>query len=439
MRRVLALLVFLAPLSARAAVFSPEPFELENGLQVVVIENHRAPIVTHMVWYKVGDADAPPNLSGMPHLLEHLMFRGTKAVGPGQFSKIVAKNGGRDNAFTGSDFTAYYQNVSSDRLELVMKMEADRMANLVLDPKEIEKERQVVLEERRTRTDNEPASRLREKMGPLQYAKHPYRNPVIGWEKDIKAIAPKDLRAFYQRWYAPNNAILIVAGDVTVQKVLSLAQTYYAPIPARPLQKRERAFEPALGSAQSVDLADPAVKQPMWMKEYRAPSRRLDPDHRSHALEVLETILGAGATSRFYESLVVKQKLAASAGVSYSPDRYDHAEFGFYASPNPGVSMKVLETAMEGEIARLLADGVTQSEVERAKTRLIDAAAYARDSLSGGAYALGQALGTGQSIDDVETWPEKIAAVTTEQVNAALKAVLRPEASVTGRLLGTGP
>jgi zinc protease len=429
-------LLLLAPLAARAAVFNPEPFELENGLQVIVIENHRAPIVTHMVWYKVGDADAPPGLSGMPHLLEHLMFRGTKSIGPGQFSKIVAKNGGRDNAFTGSDFTAYYQNVSSDRLELVMKMEADRMANLALDPKEIEKERQVVLEERRTRTDNEPAARLREKMGPLQYAKHPYRNPVIGWAGEIRAIKPQDLQAFYKRWYAPNNAILIVAGDVTPQKVLTLADTFYAPIKRRDIPKRERAQEPPPSGPKDVELKDASVKQPMWMKEYRAPSRRLDPEHRSHALEVLENILGGGATSRIYESLVVRQKLAASAGISYSPDRYDWAEFGFYATPNPGVSMKDLEAAMETEIAKLLQDGVTRDEVERAKARLVDTAVYARDSLSGGAYALGQALGTGQSIDDVEKWPERIGAVTTDQVNAALKGLLKPEAAVTGRLLG---
>ncbi|MDK9721581.1 MAG: insulinase family protein [Rhodospirillales bacterium] len=438
-RIILILLFFLIPLSGRAGVFNPEPFELDNGLQVVVIENHRAPIVTHMVWYKVGDADAPPGLSGLPHLLEHLMFKGTKKIGPGDFSKIVARNGGRDNAFTGSDFTAYHQNLAADRLELAMKMEADRMANLVLDPKLIETERQVVLEERRSRTDNEPASRLREKMGPEQYAVHPYRNPVIGWEGDIKAITPKDLRAFYQRWYVPNNAILIVAGDVTPQQVLTLADTYYASIPRRPLPGRERAKEPPPKGPKSVELKDKAVKQPLWMKEYLAPSRRLDPGRQSYALEVLETILSGGATSRLYESLVVRQKLAASAGASYSPDRYDLSEFGFYASPNPGVTMKTLEEAMEAEILKLLADGVTENEVERAKARLIDGAVYARDSLSGGAYALGRALGTGQTIDDVELWPERIGAVTREQVNAAIKSVLRPEAAVIGRLLGETP
>lgn len=438
MRHALAALLLLCPIAAKAGVFNPEPFELENGLQVVVIENHRAPIVTHMVWYKVGDADAPKGLSGMPHLLEHLMFKGTKSVGPGQFSKIVAKNGGQDNAFTGSDFTAYYQNVSSDRLELVMKMEADRMNGLVLDPKLIETERQVVLEERRSRTDNEPAARLREKMGPLQYSVHPYRNPVIGWENEIKAIKPQDLKAFYQRWYAPNNAILIVAGDVTPQKVLSLADTYYASIKARPLPKRERVAEPPPKEAKSVELRDKSVRQPLWNREYQAPSRRLDPNGHSHALEVLETVLSGGATSRIYESLVVRQKLAASAGASYSPDRYDLAEFGFYATPNPGVSMKALQEAMEAEIAKLLKDGVSREEVERAKARLIDGAVYARDTLSSGAYALGQALATGQKIEDVENWPEKIGAVTTAKVNEALRATIRPEASVTGLLLGEG-
>ncbi|TAN52986.1 MAG: insulinase family protein, partial [Rhodospirillales bacterium] len=232
-RLALFLILLLAPLSSRAGVFNPQSFMLANGLQVVVIENHRSPIVSHMVWYKVGDADAPQGLSGMPHLLEHLMFKGTPTVGPAQFSKIVARNGGRDNAFTGSDFTAYYQNIAADRLELVMKMEADRMANLILDPKLIDTERKVVLEERRSRTDNDPAARLREKMGALQYDRHPYRNPVIGWESDIRAIAPGDLGAFYRQWYAPNNAILIVAGDVTVDKVKRLAETYYGPLPPR--------------------------------------------------------------------------------------------------------------------------------------------------------------------------------------------------------------
>ncbi len=434
-RLFLILGLLLTPLVSHAAVFNPQSFTLANGLQVVVIENHRSPIVSHMVWYKVGDADAPSGLSGMPHLLEHLMFKGTKSVGPGLFSKIVARNGGRDNAFTGSDFTAYYQNIAANRLELVMKMEADRMANLVLDPKLIETERKVVLEERRSRTDNDPAARLREKMGAAQYERHPYRNPVIGWEADIRAIKPADLQAFYRTWYAPNNAILIVAGDVTLAEVRRLSETYYGPLPARDVQERKRPDEPPLKGPKRVELRDMAVRQPLFLKEYRAPSRRLDALKQSHALEVLEMILSGGATSRLYESLVVKSKLAASAGASYNAESFDWSEFGFYASPNPGVSMERLEAALEAEIARLLAEGVSEQEVARAKTRLIDGAVYARDSLSTGSYALGRALGTGQSIDDIESWPERIGAVTAAEVNAAIKSVLVEKSAVLGLLL----
>jgi len=435
-RLALALILLLAPLSSRAAVFNPHSFTLDNGLQVVVIENRRAPIVSHMVWYKVGDADAPQGLSGMPHLLEHLMFKGTPAVGPGLFSKIVARNGGRDNAFTGSDFTAYYQNIAADRLELVMKMEADRMANLVLDPKLIDTERKVVLEERRSRTDNDPAARLREKMGALQYDRHPYRNPVIGWESDIRAITPADLSTFYRQWYAPNNAILIVAGDVTAEKVKRLAETYYGVLPARPVSLRQRPSEPEASGPKRVELRDKSVRQPMWVRDYQAPSRRQDSLRDSHALEVLENILGGGATSRLYEALVVKAKLAAAAGVSYGTDRYDMSEFSFHATPNPGVAMPALEAAVEAEIAKLIEHGVTEQEVARAKTRLIDGAVYARDSLSSGSYALGRALGTGQSIDDIESWPERIERVTRDEVNAAIRAVLVDRNAVTGLLLG---
>lgn len=420
---------------AQARVFDPETFTLDNGLQVVVVTNRRAPIVTHMVWYKVGGADELPGESGNAHFLEHLMFKGTETLGPGEFSQIIAKNGGRENAFTGPDFTAYYQNVARDRLEIVMKYEADRMANLVLTDQVVLPERDVILEERRSRIDNNPGAKLNEMVMAALYLNHPYRIPLIGWEHEIRQLNTETALSFYKRWYAPNNAILIVAGDVTAAEVRALAEKYYGPVAAHPVPERKRVKEPPQTAARRVTLRSPQVRQPSLSITYLAPSYRRATGPEAYALQVLDEILGDGATSRLYRSLVVEQGLAASAGSGYSPTAYDTATFRLYVSPRPGIEIERVEAALRDELVRLLRDGVSEDEVAAAKRRLVAGAVYARDSLNTAPNVIGRGLATGQSVDDIESWPERIEAVTAEQVNAAAAAVLRDEQSVTGALL----
>ncbi len=434
--RAVAALAVLVPLSSRAAVFDPTTFTLPNGMQVVVVENHRVPIVSHMVWYRVGAADEPAGKSGIAHFLEHLMFKGTPDLAPGEFSKVIARNGGRDNAFTSSDYTAYFQNIAADRLELVMRMEADRMRNLILDDANVRAELKVVQEERRSRTDNSPSALLHERMEAALFLNHPYRRPIIGWPGEIAGLTREDALAFYGRWYAPNNAILVVAGDVKPAEVKALADKYYGPLKPEALAPRLRDEEPPQAGARRVELKDARVRQPSWSRQHVAPSYHGATDKAEpYALQVLAEILGGGATSRLYKSLVVEQGLAASASAWYEPEALDFATFGIGASPRPGIAMDKLEAAIVKEITRVAAEGVREEEVARAKQRLKANVTYARDSLHTAARALGEALTTGQTVADVEAWPERIAAITTAQVTAAATKVLNEQASVTGLLM----
>ena len=415
-----------------ARVFDPETFTLDNGLQVVVVTNRRAPIVTHMVWYKVGAADEAPGESGVAHFVEHLMFKGTETLGPGEFSEIIARNGGTENAFTSQDYTAYFQTVARDRLEIVMKYEADRMANLVLTDEVVLPERDVVLEERRSRVDNRPNAKMLEMMRATLYLNHPYGLPVIGWEHEIRDLDTETALAFYRRWYAPNNAVLIIAGDVTAADVRPLAEKYYGAIPARAVPERWRAEEPAHHAARRITLHSAQVRQPLLALAYLAPTQH---SGDAYALQVLDEILGGGTTSRLYRALVVDQSLASSAGTSYDSASIDWGKFHFYLSPRPGADMVQAEAALRSEIRRLLEEGVTDEEVAGAKRRLVAGAVYARDSLNTAPNAFGRALTTGSTVEDVEAWPDRIDAVTAADVTAAARAVLREERSVTAVLL----
>ncbi|MDG2204473.1 MAG: pitrilysin family protein [Alphaproteobacteria bacterium] len=431
-----AVLLLLSGLpEAWAEVFSPTTFTLKNGMQVVIVENHRVPVVSHMVWYRVGSADEGPGETGIAHFLEHLMFKGTKKRKPGEFSQIVARNGGQENAFTSTDYTAYFQTIAADRLEMVMEMEADRMTNLVITDKEVEPERLVVLEERRSRVDNNPGAILGEHINGALFLNHPYRNPVIGWEHDIKALDIKRILAFYKRWYAPNNAILVVAGAITAEQVRPLAKKYYGKIPAQPPVVRNRAKEPPQKAAREVVLRDKRVRQPSWRRSFLAPTLQWGDKTHVYPLEVLSNILGGGASSRLYRRLVVENKIAVSSGAYYSGDDRGPGRFVFYASPRGDVTMDALEMAVEAEITDIIKNGITADEVLRAKERMVAEAVYARDSLSGGARALGAALASGLSVDDVESWPDNIAAVTAKQINEAAKALFDNNRSVTGLLL----
>lgn len=423
----------MAPVSA--GVFNPKSFVLDNGLKVIVIENTRAPIVIQMVWYRVGSADEPHGKSGIAHFLEHLMFKGTPSIPAGEFSKIVARNGGQDNAFTSLDYTAYFQRVAKDKLELVMRMEADRMANLTLDEKDVAPEREVVLEERKSRTGNNPAAQLYEQTMAAKWLTHPYRKPVIGWQHEIEKLSRQDALDFYKVHYAPNNAALIVAGDVTVEQVRVLAERYYGPIPSKVVPERKREADPPALASRRVELKSPRVRQPDWYRSYRAPSYNVGAIEHAYALQVLSRILSDGTTGRFYRRLVVDQKIAVAAGAWYDADKVDLGSFGLSITPRAGIDISKAEAAMETEVARLLADGVSDEEVARAKKAMQAAAIYVRDGLRAGPNIFGRAFATGRSIEDVEQWPERISAVTREQVNAAIKAVFDGKTHITSVLL----
>ena len=432
---VVAILTVAAPAATAGGLFNPSTFTLDNGMQVVVVENRRAPVVAHWVWYKVGTADSPVGKSGLPHYLEHLMFKGTEKIPPGEFSKIVARLGGNDNAMTSYDFTAYFQMIARDRLETVMEMEADRMVNLRITEEDSVTERDVILEERRSRVDNEPASLLGERLAAVQYLNHPSGLPVIGWFHEIQSFTREDALAFYRTWYAPNNAILVVVGDITAEELKPLAERTYGRIPARPVPPRERLREPPQASERVVELRHERVRQPSVTISYLAPSYNTEGGERAYALEVLAELFGSGTTSRLYRALVVDRGLAAGAGAFYRGSSLDQTTFRIYATPRPGVTLEEVEAALDEEIAKLLAGQITEEEVARVKKRMLAEATYARDSLSGVARIFGVALTTGQTVEDVEAWPERIEAVTVEEVRAAAREVLKPERSVRGRLL----
>ena len=427
--------------TASATVFSPKTFTLDNGLQVVVIENHRAPIVMQMLWYRVGAADEEPGESGLAHFLEHLLFKGTKTVKPGEFSRTISRIGGRDNAFTSYDYTAYFQRVAAHELETIMRLEADRMQNVVLSDAVVLPERDVVLEERRSRTDNSPAAQLREQVRRALYLNHPYGRPVIGWMSEIKNLTTENALAFYRKHYAPNNAMLIIAGDVTVDQVRVLAQKYYGPIPKMAVPDRVRPKEPPHRAARHVVLKNRRVNLPSWSRTYLAPSyttgRKSGKSEKSVAypLEVLAQVLGGGSTSRLYRKLVVERGIASNAGAWYRGDGLDYGEFGLYASPKAGGDIEALEKAVLEELDAALKEGFKAADIDRAKRLISAQAIYARDGLRAGPNAIGQAFTQGQTIADVEEWPERISAVTAEQVMAAAKSTIKVESSVTSILL----
>lgn len=433
---ILAIIFLLGkPGASPGAVFSPETFTLGNGMQVVLIPNHRVPVITHMVWYKVGSADEDPGESGIAHFLEHLMFKGTALFPDGEFSRILARHGGQENAFTSYDYTGYYQTIASDRLAMVMEMEADRMTNLRLTDEDINTERLVVLEERRSRTDNNPAALLGEQINASLYLNHPYRRPVIGWEHEIRALNRDAIIRFYKRWYAPNNAILIVAGDITMSRLRPLAEKYYGVIPAADTPARARPVEPPHRAERTVTYFDERVRQPSWQRIYLAPSYAAGAKAHAYSLEVLADILGGGTTSRLYRSLVIEQRLAVSAGAYYDPGNLGPSKFGLYASPRPGTEFPAIEDAIAREIGTLLAQGITADELQRSVQSMEAAAIYARDDLSTGARVLGAALTSGQTVEDVEAWPDRIAQVTQKSVLDAAAHVLRISNSVSARLL----
>lgn len=410
--------------------------KLENGLEIVVIPDRRAPVVTHMVWYRVGAADEPPGKSGIAHFLEHLMFKGTEKIPPGEFSKIVARIGGQDNAFTSQDTTAYFQRVAKERLDEVMGMEADRMRNLRLDVEQVETERKVVLEERRSRVDNDPMSILGEQMMAALYVTHPYSIPVIGWEHEIRNLNREDAMAFYKRFYAPNNAILVVAGDVEPAEVVALARKHYGGMAPDPtVGNRKRVEEPAPAAERRIVLRDGRAGRAILQRYYLTPSYNTAEGRDAEALELLAQIVGASNTSRIYNRLVKNEKKATNASGWFGGLGLDYGRLGFYAIAAGDIKLEELEASLDAVIKDVIDNGVTPQELERAKNAVIADLVYDADSQSNLARTYGWHLATGRTVEDVEKRPERLAAVTVEDVRAAAKKYLDPRRSVTGYLI----
>ena len=409
------LFALLLPLTALA-----NPFEhrLPNGLRVIVKEDHRAPTVAHMVWYHAGSMDETNGTTGVAHLLEHMMFKGTPSIGPGEFSRLVAAAGGRDNAFTSRDYTAYFQQIPKERLGEMMQLEADRMRHLNLDPKEFEQEIKVVMEERRLRTEDQPRSLLYEQMLATAFQAHPYRVPVIGWMNDLESMTVQDARDWYERWYVPNNAFLVVVGDVGHQEVFRLAEQHYGALAPRALPGRKPQVEPEQRGIRRLTVKAPA-ELPVVVMAYKVPVLRdVDKDVDPYALEMLAAVLDGHDAARFSRRLVREQRLAVSASVGYDAISRGPGLFYLLGSPSEGKTRAELEAGFRAEIARVAETGVSAEELARARTQLLASQIYKRDSMFAQAMEIGQLETAGVPYTAEKTLLEKLQAVSAGQVQA---------------------
>lgn len=434
-----SLLVFSGVLlltgKTEAAVFYPTSFTLENGLQVVVVPNHLAPAVNQMVWYKVGSADEDNGKRGLAHYLEHLMFRGTKTYAPGEFSKMVSAQGGNDNAFTSFDYTAYHETVATDRLPMIMRLEADRMMNLQITDATAKPELSVVLSERQQRTDNSPEGRFSEKARHILLPNHPYGSPVIGWQKEVEKLSVPAAAEFYKRHYAPNNAVVIISGDVDPDNVKLLATEIYGVVPKVDLAPRAPVPPSPKPSQQRFEMRDAGVEQPQLDMNIVVPSYTTQKNTEAYAYEVLAETLDGGDVGELFRHLVTQQSVASAVDTSYDPDTRGDAVFSIGVTPQPGKSAHQLEKALQTTLRKLVKDGLGEKAVDRAKQRLIRLAVFARDSLMAPGYAFGMAIATGHSIDDVEAWPQRIESVTVADVNTALRALVKNDRKLVAVLL----
>lgn len=433
-----ALILMPAAQAKDTSEWAPETFNLDNGMEVVVLPDHRAPVVTHMVWYRVGAADELPGKSGIAHLFEHLMFKATDDIPAGEFSKIVARNGGQDNAFTSWDYTAYYQRVAKDRLEKMMSMEAERMTDLILTEDEVYPERDVVKEERRQRIENNPGSILFEKMMAALYPDHPYGIPIIGFMDEVAALDINDANSFYNHWYAPENAILVVAGDITAAELKPLATKIYGAIERKDEEPPKRSWPEVKPLTDSVTIThtDPKVRQENWDEYWQAtsysrPQDGMDP----HALDIAAQILGGGRTSRLYQALVEDEGIAVEAYAWSWTTLKAQGPFAIGASPARGVDLETLAASAHKVLEDFIANGPTEEELARAKSRLVASAIFQRDSQASMAQLYGAARARGDDLQGIAEWPDEIRSVTAEQVRDVLKKYVEGKPSVTTKLL----
>lgn len=414
-------------------------FTLNNGLQAVVIEDHRTPAVVQMVWYKAGSADEHRGKSGIAHFLEHLMFKGTDKMDAGELSKTVAANGGSDNAFTSYDYTAYFQRVAADRLPMVMEMEADRMRNLRLSPDDWMTERDVIMEERHQRIDSDPSALFAEQMRAAQFLNNPYGNPVIGWPDEMRNLTREDALDWYERYYAPNNAILVIAGDVTTDQVKTLAQQYYGPLaPSDTIPPRVRAQEPPQRASRHMSFDDPRVAQPYLVRSYLAPERNSGDQKTAAALTILSALLGGDAqTSVLSQDLVFVKGDAIWVSTGYDGMSIDPTTFTISMMPASDVTLPDAEKALDQALATFMKTGIDPAQFERIRTQIRASQIYEQDSPHSLAQRYGAALASGFTVEDVQAWPDVLMSVTEDDVMAAAKAVLIPQTSVTGYVTPT--
>jgi zinc protease len=422
---------------ATAPPSPPATFTLANGLQVVVIPDRRTPVVTQMIWYKVGSADETSGKSGLAHFLEHLMFKGTSKHPAGEFSQTVLRIGGNENAFTSADYTGYFQRVPREQLASMMEFEADRMTGLVLKDENVLPERDVVLEEFNMRVANNPEARLTEQIMAALYLNHPYGRPVIGWHQEIEKLDREDALAFYKRFYAPNNAILVIAGDIDADEVRPMAERTFGVVAAQPAipARRIRPQEPEPAAPRTVTLSDPRVEQPGLRRYYLVPSAATAAAGESAALDVLAQLMGGGSNSYLYRRLVIDRPLAVNASAAYQGVSLDATQFAISASPRTGVTFAQVEQVIDDVIADIAQNGVRSEDLERVKTQLIAETVYAQDNQATLARWYGGAMTTGLGIEDIRNWPERIRAVTADQVRDVVQKWFNKNRSVTGYLI----
>ncbi len=406
-----------------------EVFEktLSNGLKVIVKEDHRAPTVVQQIWYRAGSMDENTGTTGVAHVLEHMMFKGTKSVPAGEFSRRIAAAGGRENAFTSYDYTAYFQQLHKSQLPLAMKLEADRMHNLVLSKQEFDKEIKVVMEERRWRTDDEAHALMEEKLMAAAYQEHPYHNPVIGWMKDLENMTDADAQAWYKAWYEPNNATLVVAGDVQAKEVFALAQRYYSAIPAGALPRRKPLGEAAQLGIKRIVVKAPA-ELPYLIMSYHAPTLRdVEKDWKPYALSVLAGVLDGNESARLNKSLVREQQVAMSVGAGYDSTSRGPSMFTLEGTPASGKTVAELEAAIRAQLQAVVRDGVSEEELKRVRAQITAAEVYKLDSVFYQAMQIGQLESIGLSHRDIPLMLKKLQAVTAQQVQDVASDILQDD------------
>src|SRR5580765_3584804 len=417
--------LLLVCLSARYPAVQAQPvpsaateFMLKNGMKIIVREDHRAPTVVQMVWYKVGSIDESNGTTGVAHALEHMMFKGTRKHKTGEFSRLVAELGGRENAFTNRDYTAYFQQIEQSRLEAVMALEADRMRNVQFDRHEFAKEIRVIMEERRWRTDDQPQGLMSEALNAAAFVAHPYHHPVVGWMDDLQHMTVHDTEAWYRRWYAPNNATLVVSGDVSADRVAVLAQKYFGRIPAKTIVRGKPQNEPEQRGLRRVTVKAPA-ENPYVILAFKAPSLRdLEKDQDVYALNILSAVLDGYDNARLNDRLVRTSKVANNVGAGYDDTTRGPSLFTLEGSPAAGITTTQLENLLRAEVARVAKEGISEQELQRVKTQLITSQIYKRDSIFGQAMEIGLLEMSGLSHKNIDSIIDRLKAVTPQQVQA---------------------